>query len=80
MRSTSATVHEPEPEPEREPERGPRRVRMTPVELTVVVLAAVAGGAVQATLGFGGSFIMVPAVAVLLPVRCPPRCCWACCR
>lgn len=44
---------------------------MSPVELTAVVLAAVAGGAVQATLGFGGSYIMVPTVAVLLPDALP---------
>lgn len=54
-----------------ESERAPRWGRMTPVELTVVVLAAIAGGAVQATLGFGGSFILVPAVAVLLPRALP---------
>ena len=44
---------------------------MTTVEVLVVVLSAVAGGAVQATLGFGGSFIMVPAVAVLVPEALP---------
>lgn len=44
---------------------------MTEVALLAVVLSAVAGGAVQATLGFGGSFIMVPAVAVLVPEALP---------
>lgn len=44
---------------------------MTGLEILVVVLSAVAGGAVQATLGFGGSFIMVPAVAVLVPEALP---------
>lgn len=44
---------------------------MSEVELAVVLVAAVAGGAVQATLGFGGSFIMVPAVAVLVPDALP---------
>lgn len=44
---------------------------MTPVEVAAVVLAAVAGGAVQAALGFGGSYIMVPTVAVLLPEALP---------
>lgn len=44
---------------------------MTGLELAVVLAAAVAGGAVQATLGFGGSFIMVPAVAVLVPEALP---------
>jgi len=44
---------------------------VTPVELTAVVLSAIAGGAVQATLGFGGSFIMVPVVAVVLPSALP---------
>lgn len=44
---------------------------MSDLELLAVVLSAVAGGAVQATLGFGGSFIMVPAVAVLVPDALP---------
>lgn len=44
---------------------------MSPLELAAVVLAAVAGGAVQATLGFGGSYVMVPTVAVLLPEALP---------
>lgn len=44
---------------------------MSTPELVAVVLSAVAGGAVQATLGFGGSFIMVPVVAVLLPQALP---------
>lgn len=42
---------------------------MSALELTAVLLSAVAGGAVQATLGFGGSFIMVPAVVALAPQR-----------
>lgn len=44
---------------------------MSALELTAILLSAVAGGAVQASLGFGGSFIMVPAVAVLLPRALP---------
>lgn len=44
---------------------------MTTIELVAIVLSAVAGGAVQAALGFGGSFIMVPVVAVLLPAALP---------
>lgn len=44
---------------------------MSPWEVVAVVLAAVAGGAVQAALGFGGSYIMVPTVAVLLPEALP---------
>lgn len=44
---------------------------MTDVAVVAVVLTAVAGGAVQATLGFGGSFVMVPAVAVLVPEALP---------
>ena len=44
---------------------------MSTPELVAVVLAAVAGGAVQAALGFGGSYIMVPTVAVLLPEALP---------
>lgn len=44
---------------------------MSPVELAAVVLSAVAGGAVQAALGFGASYIMVPMVAVLLPQALP---------
>lgn len=44
---------------------------MSALELTAILLSAVAGGAVHASLGFGGSFIMVPAVAVLLPRALP---------
>ncbi len=44
---------------------------MSGPELAVVLTAALLGGAVQATLGFGGSFIMVPAVAVLAPEALP---------
>lgn len=44
---------------------------MTTVELVAIALSAVAGGAVQAALGFGGSFILVPVVAVLLPDALP---------
>ncbi len=44
---------------------------MSALELTAILLSAVVGGAVQASLGFGGSFIMVPAVAVLLPRALP---------
>lgn len=44
---------------------------MSTVELVAIALSAIAGGAVQATLGFGGSFIMVPVVAVLLPQALP---------
>jgi uncharacterized membrane protein YfcA len=44
---------------------------VTTVELLAIMLSAVAGGAVQAALGFGGSFIMVPVVAVLLPDALP---------
>lgn len=44
---------------------------MSPFELAAIVAAAVAGGAVQAALGFGGSYIMVPTVAVLLPDALP---------
>ena len=44
---------------------------MTVEVVAVVVAAAVLGGAVQATLGFGGSFVLVPAVAVLVPEALP---------
>ena len=44
---------------------------MTGPELVAIVLAAVAGGAVQSTLGFGGSFVLVPTVAVLAPGALP---------
>lgn len=44
---------------------------MTVEVLAVVVTAALLGGAVQATLGFGGSFVLVPAVAVLVPEALP---------
>lgn len=44
---------------------------MTALTLAAVLAAAVAGGAVQATLGFGGSFIAVPVLAVLLPGTVP---------
>ena len=44
---------------------------MTGEVVAVLVAAAVVGGAVQATLGFGGSFVLVPAVAVLAPDALP---------
>lgn len=44
---------------------------MGPLELAAVIAAAALGGAVQATLGFGGSFIMVPVVAVVRPDAVP---------
>lgn len=44
---------------------------MTPLVVAAVLAATVAGGAVQATLGFGGAFIAVPVLAVLLPGTVP---------
>lgn len=44
---------------------------MSLLEVAAVVLSAVAGGAVQATLGFGGSFILVPVLAVVAPEVLP---------
>lgn len=40
-------------------------------ELVVVLLAAVLGGALQSTLGFGASFTLVPALAVVAPELLP---------
>ena len=42
-----------------------------PLALPAVVLAAVLGGALQSTLGFGASFTLVPALAVLAPELLP---------
>jgi uncharacterized protein len=42
-----------------------------PMELLAVVTAAVLGGALQSTLGFGASFMLVPALAVLAPQLLP---------
>lgn len=44
---------------------------MTGIELAAVLAAAVLGGAVQATLGFGGSFVLVPVVTVVVPGALP---------
>lgn len=40
-------------------------------ELALIALAAVLGGALQSTLGFGASFTLVPALAVLAPQLLP---------
>lgn len=42
-----------------------------PLAVPVIVLAAVLGGALQSTLGFGASFTLVPALAVLAPELLP---------
>ena len=42
-----------------------------PLALPAVVLAAVLGGALQSTLGFGASFTLVPALAVFAPELLP---------
>jgi uncharacterized protein len=42
-----------------------------PLALPMVLLAAVLGGALQSTLGFGASFTLVPALAVLAPDLLP---------
>ncbi len=44
---------------------------MTDLQTAAVVISAVLGGGVQAVLGFGGSFIMVPVVAVIAPEAVP---------
>jgi hypothetical protein len=44
---------------------------VTLLELVAVVAAAALGGAVQATLGFGGSFVMVPVVTLVVPEALP---------
>lgn len=42
-----------------------------PLTLAAIVTAAVLGGALQSTLGFGASFTLVPALAVLAPELLP---------
>jgi uncharacterized membrane protein YfcA len=44
---------------------------VTGLQVGLIVLSAVLGGGVQATLGFGASFIMVPVVAVISPEAVP---------
>lgn len=41
------------------------------LELIAVIGAAVAGGALQSTLGFGASFVLVPTLAVIAPTLLP---------
>jgi len=44
---------------------------MGALELVAVLAAAILGGAVQTTLGFGGAFVLVPLLAVLRPELVP---------
>lgn len=44
---------------------------MSPAEIIVLLLAAVAGGAVQSVLGFGAAVVTVPALAVIEPELLP---------
>ena len=46
-------------------------LEVLPLALPAVVLAAVLGGALQSTLGFGASFTLVPALAVFAPELLP---------
>jgi uncharacterized protein len=46
-------------------------LEVLPLALPAVVVAAVLGGALQSTLGFGASFTLVPALAVFAPELLP---------